>query len=106
MPLILFVYTKCSGFQSIKIAITGFTPIEREHIGKLCSFLGSINERRHIKNFYHKKTGATFSEQFSKKYNVLICAELKGTKFDKAIEWKIPTVSVEWINACAENVIL
>ncbi|KAK9765595.1 protein kinase activating protein dpb11 [Basidiobolus ranarum] len=73
-------------FRNYYIGITGYTELEREHIGRLCITLG-----------------ATFSERFSKKYTHLICKQKSGVKYRRAVEWGIPVVDSDWIFDIAKN---
>ena len=46
-------------------------------------------DRRYVKDMI-KKTGAKYTDYFSRKNTLLICGSPTGEKFDRAIEWGIP----------------
>ncbi|KAJ3091670.1 DNA topoisomerase 2-binding protein 1 [Quaeritorhiza haematococci] len=75
-------------FASFTIGITGYDGLERQHIGNLCTLLG-----------------AEFSERFSRKNTHLLCKPgqkyMSSMKYIKAVEWNIPVVTAEWLDACA-----
>ncbi|CAB4063821.1 PAXIP1 [Lepeophtheirus salmonis] len=43
-------------------------------------------------------SGAKYSGYFSKHNHAIICRKASGDKFEKAKEWKVPAVSVQWLN--------
>ncbi|KAI5983424.1 hypothetical protein EDD15DRAFT_2316516 [Pisolithus albus] len=47
--------------------------------------------------------GITIAQTFSRRSTHLLCPSAKGAKFDKALEWRIPVVSMEWINSMARD---
>jgi hypothetical protein len=64
----------------LKIAVTGFKGVER--IG-LRNIVESI--------------GAVYTDDMGSKNTHLICKEAVGPKYDKAIEWGLHVVSVDWL---------
>ena len=42
--------------------------------------------------------GAKFTPYFTKHNHALVCKSPDGEKFAKAKVWKVPTVSVHWLN--------
>ncbi|KAJ1910888.1 protein kinase activating protein dpb11, partial [Tieghemiomyces parasiticus] len=69
------------------VAITGFDGLERQHLLRLLGVLG-----------------ARGSEKFSRRHDYLVCRALEGPKYDKAQEWGIPAVGVEWLfGLCAPS---
>lgn len=74
-----------AAFNSLKIGISGYDGLEREHLGKLATTLG-----------------AEFTETFSKRNTHLICRPgTDNIKLRKAKEWGIPIASAQWLYACA-----
>ncbi|KAI6099787.1 hypothetical protein F5141DRAFT_1143582 [Pisolithus sp. B1] len=47
--------------------------------------------------------GITIAQTFSRRSTHLLCPSAKGAKFDKALEWRIPVVSMEWLNSMARD---
>merc|ERR1719322_1729454 len=45
-----------------------------------------------------KMAGATYTGYFSKHNHAIICKRPMGEKFDKAREWRLPAVSIQWLN--------
>ena len=45
-----------------------------------------------------KMVGATFTGYFSKHNHAIICKRPMGEKFEKAREWRVPAVSIQWLN--------
>ena len=45
-----------------------------------------------------KMAGATYTGYFSKHNHAIICKRPMGEKFEKAREWRVPAVSVAWLN--------
>ncbi|KAJ3390545.1 DNA topoisomerase 2-binding protein 1 [Lobulomyces angularis] len=75
------------GFENFFIGISGYDGIERNHISQVCVHLGG-----------------KFSETFSKKMTHLICKPGSDSlKLEKAIDWGIPAISLDWITSCAKS---
>ncbi|KAJ3045058.1 DNA topoisomerase 2-binding protein 1, partial [Rhizophlyctis rosea] len=77
------------GFTHV-IGVSGYDGAERGHLSRLSTLLG-----------------ASFTEHFSRKNTVLMCrpgTEQKSAKWKKAVEWRIPCVGSEWLEACAREV--
>ena len=73
-------------FESMKsfhLCLTGYEGIERENVIRLAELLGAV-----------------FSEKFSKSNTHLLCKSASGLKYDKAKQWRIPTISADWLAAC------
>ena len=49
----------------------------------------------------HGPAGITLAQNFSRRSTHLLCPTGNGAKFDKALEWRIPVVSMEWLNYMA-----
>lgn len=48
--------------------------------------------------------GANDQERMSKRSTtILICKEPRGEKYDRAVEWRIPVVTVDWLHKCAKS---
>ena len=45
-----------------------------------------------------KMAGATYTGYFSKHNHAIVCKRPMGEKFEKAREWRVPAVSVQWLN--------
>merc|ERR1719471_450771 len=45
-----------------------------------------------------KMAGASYTGYFSKHNHAIICKKPMGEKFDKAKDWKVPSVSIQWLN--------
>eukprot|EP00093_Oithona_nana_P001783 01783.XXX_4517_412_1 [CDS] Oithona nana genome sequencing. len=43
-------------------------------------------------------TGAKYTSYFTKHNHAIICKSCEGDKYAKAKEWKVPTVSIQWLN--------
>lgn len=54
-------------------------------------------ERNSIKEMI-KKTGARFTDHFSDMNTLLICAQAKGEKYDRALQWKTPVVNYTFLS--------
>ncbi|KAI6039915.1 hypothetical protein EDC04DRAFT_3003286 [Pisolithus marmoratus] len=50
-----------------------------------------------------RSLGITIAQTFSRRSTHLLCPSAKGAKFDKALEWRIPVVSMEWLNFMARE---
>ncbi|CAF2488570.1 unnamed protein product [Rotaria sp. Silwood2] len=78
---------KCPLFYKFTISLSGF--VERD--------------RNTIKQ-YVEREGATYSPSLIKdKCTHLICKEPKGSKFEHAVKWRIPTLKPEWIFESSEK---
>jgi twin BRCT domain len=66
--------------KEIKLAVTGFVGGERTALIQLI-----------------RAVGASYTENMKPSNSHLICREAKGPKYEKAIEWKLHVVSVEWL---------
>jgi hypothetical protein len=64
----------------IKLAVTGFVSSERTAMIQLI-----------------RSVGASYTENMKPSNSHLICREAKGPKYEKAIEWKLHVVSIEWL---------
>ena len=65
----------------MKLTITGFEGLDREYIKDMI-----------------KMTGASFSAYFDHENDVLICRDNKGEKYKKSLDWRVPAVSIDWLN--------
>ena len=45
-----------------------------------------------------KLSGAKYTSYFTRHNHAIICKSTEGEKYIKAKEWKVPTVSVQWLN--------
>lgn len=78
-----FLSTSIDGFNRLVISTTGFTGFHLLHLSKAAAIMG-----------------ATYDEYFSEKTSVLICnatQQLRVEKLQRAKEWRIPVVSIEWL---------
>lgn len=69
-----------SGNVGIKVAVTGFQGAERVGISRLLIAMG-----------------ASYTETMGNRNTHLICKEAVGPKFNKAVEWGLYVVTVEWL---------
>jgi hypothetical protein len=75
---------KCS--TPPRISITGFSGSRRTAIIHLVQAMG-----------------ADYMDSMSKNTTHLICREASGQKYDKAVQWKLHIVTVDWLYFIAEN---
>jgi len=54
-------------------------------------------DRDYVKDMI-KLVGAKYTGYFSKHNHAIICKTAGGIKYSKASEWKVPVVSVQWLN--------
>lgn len=45
-----------------------------------------------------KITGAKYTSYFTRHNHAIVCKHCEGEKYSKAKEWKVPTVSIQWLN--------
>ena len=45
-----------------------------------------------------KLSGAKYTSYFTRHNHAIVCKTAEGEKYTKAKEWKVPTVSVQWLN--------
>ena len=45
-----------------------------------------------------KLSGAKYTSYFTRHNHAIICKTAEGPKYNKAKDWKVPTVSVQWLN--------
>merc|ERR1712008_264453 len=74
------------------IGISNYSGRERTYISTLAQALGMVSQEVFAKR---EKNGA-------KKNTHLVCKGAEGTKYEAAINWKIPVVSYEWLLKCLE----
>jgi len=67
--------------SKMKLTITGFEGLDREYIKDMI-----------------KMTGASYSAYFDRENAALICRDNKGEKYKKSFDWKVPAVSIDWLN--------
>lgn len=53
--------------------------------------------------FTHPYTGITLEATFSRRSTHLLCPSGTGAKFEKALEWRIPVVSLAWLEDIART---
>ena len=70
-------------------------------IGSSCSRSFAIRVSHH-----HTCTGITLEPTFSRRSTHLLCPGGAGAKFDKALEWQIPVVSLTWLADTARTGII
>jgi len=63
------------------LTLTGFQERDRDYVKEMI-----------------KIVGAKYTSYFSKHNHAIICKAPVGEKYDKAREWKVPVVSVQWLN--------
>merc|ERR1719445_2752264 len=54
-------------------------------------------DRDYVKDMI-KIAGATYTGYFTKHNHAIICRKPLGEKFEKAREWRVPAVSIQWLN--------
>ena len=54
-------------------------------------------DRDYVKDIINIE-GATYTGYFTKHNHTFICKRLVGEKFEKAREWRVPAVSIQWLN--------
>jgi PAX-interacting protein 1 len=54
-------------------------------------------DRDYVKDMV-RRTGAKYTSYFSKHNHAVVCHSAVGDKYQKAKDWKISTVSVQWLN--------
>eukprot|EP00092_Neocalanus_flemingeri_P028822 GFUD01031294.1.p1 GENE.GFUD01031294.1~~GFUD01031294.1.p1 ORF type:complete len:765 (+),score=231.03 GFUD01031294.1:287-2296(+) len=54
-------------------------------------------DRDYVKDMI-KIAGATYTGYFTKHNHAIICKRPVGEKFEKAREWRVPAVSIQWLN--------
>ena len=45
-----------------------------------------------------KIAGDTYTGYFTKRNHAFICKRPVGEKYEKAREWRVPSVSIQWLN--------
>ena len=65
----------------MSISITGFEALERDYVKDMIEM-----------------AGAAYTAFFTRDNDVIICKEAKGDKFRKSQDWKVPAVSIHWLN--------
>merc|ERR1719412_2340413 len=63
------------------LTLTGFEDRDRDYVKEMI-----------------KTAGATYTSYFSKHNHAIICRKPLGEKFEKAREWRVPAVSIQWLN--------
>ena len=77
-PLPPVQLTDCT---KMDVTITGFTDTERDYVKDMIEY-----------------AGAKYSSSFTKKNSVIICKAFQGDKYKTSKDWKIPAVSISWLN--------
>lgn len=78
-----FPHRSIERFDKLTISTTGFTGYQLLHLSKVVKLMGG-----------------TYDEFFSEKTSVLVCniaQQLRIEKLQRAKEWKIPVVSIDWL---------
>ena len=63
------------------LTLTGFEDRDRDYVKEMI-----------------KIAGATYTGYFTHHNHAIICRKPLGEKFDKAREWRVPAVSIQWLN--------
>ena len=84
IPLSFQHTTSINTSQSMKFCLSMFNRTEKSIATILIQSLGGIIEKRFTRNITH-----------------LICKYKQGAKYEKAIEYNTPVLSIHWIIACA-----
>ena len=63
------------------LTLTGFEDRDRDYVKEMI-----------------KIAGATFTSYFTKHNHAILCRKPMGEKFEKAREWRVPAVSIQWLN--------
>jgi hypothetical protein len=66
--------------KDLKLAVTGFVHSDRTAVIQLI-----------------RAVGASYTESMKPKNTHLICRDAKGPKYEKAIEWRLHVVSIDWL---------
>ena len=70
--------TDCS---QMNITITGFKDLERDYVKDMIEY-----------------SGATYTSYFTRDSSVIVCKAFEGEKYKTSLDWKIPAVSISWLN--------
>ncbi|KAI6025731.1 hypothetical protein F5J12DRAFT_810070 [Pisolithus orientalis] len=82
----LAISTPIPGVEKILLSLSGLDQSELCWIRRLLRALG-----------------ITIAQTFSYRSTHLLCPSAKGAKFDKALEWRIPVVSMGWLDSMARQ---
>ena len=86
-----FPTASIDGFEKLAISSTAFQDIELSHTAKIVRLMGAV-----------------YSEDFTPKSSVLICATVlpSSTKRQLAKQWNVPTVNADWLWDCIRQGVL
>lgn len=97
------------GAEDITISISGFEQSEAHGLKRLFRALGNVfnghpsiyfvSSHRHFSSVL----GITLATTFTRHSTHLICPSGTGLKFEKAREWEIPVIDVQWLAAMASS---
>ncbi|KAI6361086.1 hypothetical protein MCOR25_006550 [Pyricularia grisea] len=74
------------GFESLRIATSGFTGVDLNQIDKTI-----------------RQLGARYDERFTANTSMLLCTSLEAVrkqKLDLALAWKVPVIQADWLWTC------
>lgn len=91
--------------EKINLSLSGLDQSELCWIRRLVRAVGSFPFRSSVIRVSHHRTytGITLEPTFSRRSTYLICPGGTGAKFDKALEWRIPVVSLAWLEDIART---
>lgn len=87
------------GAESVILAISGFSQSEKYGLQRLFRALGKILLSQQV--LHHLNAiflGITLAPVFTRRSTHLLCPSGTGQKFDKAHEWDIPVVGLQWLS--------
>lgn len=87
-----------AGAEEINLSFSGFDQSEACWITRLLRALGTSSLRPFLYMSVPKNIlGINLAQFFSKRSTHLLCPSRTGAKFEKALEWGIPVVGMEWL---------
>ena len=91
--------------EKINLSLSGLDQSELCWIRRLVRAVGSFSSRSSVirVSHHHTHTGITLEPIFSRRSTHLFCPSGTGAKFDKALEWRIPVVSLAWLEEIART---
>lgn len=106
--IVLFVMTVeyfwFLGAENLSLSFSGLTQSESCWIKRLIRALGELiitQEVTLVDSIVHP--GIPLAPNFSRRTTHLLCPTREGTKYEKALEWAIPVVDMEWLGAIAQS---
>ncbi|KAI9460325.1 hypothetical protein HD554DRAFT_2323900 [Boletus coccyginus] len=99
----LRIATPVPDAEKINLGLSGLDQSELCWIRRLVRAIGAFSLRSCTicVNHHHACVGTTLEPTFSRRSTHLVCPSGTGAKFDKALEWRIPVVSLAWLEDIA-----